>query len=235
MTTFGLVHGAFHGAWCWELLAAELRTLGHETVAMDLPCDDPAAGNQRYAEVVVEALSGRGPVTLVGHSLGGLTIPLVAAARPVERMVFLCARIPIPGQSSEALFGEPGVYRDAPEETWPLRGDDGLMDWPAERVIPVIYPDCPEPIAAWAASRLRRQSTTPYSELCPLDAWPDTPSSYILCHDDLLVGPDRARRVARELLGTFADELPGGHSPFLAQPVELATLLDRIAHGGAER
>ena len=228
MTTFGFVHGAFHGAWCWELLAAELHTLGHETVAMDLPCDDPAAGNHRYAEVVVEALAGRGPVTLVGHSLGGLTIPLVAAARPVERMVFLCARIPIPRQSYRAQGGEPGVYPDAPEARWPLRGDDGLMDWPAERVIPVLFPDCPAPIAAWAASRLRRQSATPYEESCPLVSWPDTPSSYILCRDDLLVRADWARRSARERLGTVAEELPGGHSPFLAQPVDLAAVLDRI-------
>jgi pimeloyl-ACP methyl ester carboxylesterase len=132
VTTFGLVHGAFHGAWCWELLAAELRTLGHETVAMDLPCEDPNAGNQRYAEVVVETLADHGPVVLVGHSLGGLTIPLVAAARPVERMVFLCAFIPIPGQPFSAQFGDEGNFPPTPESTWPLRGDDGLMRWPPE-------------------------------------------------------------------------------------------------------
>jgi thioesterase domain-containing protein len=68
MTTFGLIHGAFHGAWCWGPLEAELRELGHEAVAMDLPCDDPAAGAARYAEVVAEALGDRGPVVIVGHS-----------------------------------------------------------------------------------------------------------------------------------------------------------------------
>ena len=228
MTTFGLVHGAFHGAWCWELLAAELRTLGHETVAMDLPTEDPAAGNVRYAEVVGEALGDRGPVTLVGHSLGGLTIPLVAAARPVERMVFLCAFIPIPGEPFSTQFGEPGIFPPTPEETWPVRDDDGLLRWPAERAIPIFYPDCPAPIAAWAAARLRRQTGTPHGEPCPLEAWPDTPSSYILCRDDLAVGADWARRAAQDRLGTIAEELPGGHSPFLARPVELAAVLDRI-------
>ena len=228
MTTFGLVHGAFHGAWCWELLEAELRTLGHETIAMDLPCEDPEAGNRRYAEVVIEALGDRAPVTLVGHSLGGLTIPLVAAARPIERMIFLCAFIPIPGLPFSAQFGEPGIFPDTPEETWPVRGDDGLMSWPPERVIPVLYPDCPEPIATWAAGRLRRQTGTPHAEPCPLEAWPDTPSSYVLCRDDLGVGADWARRAARERLGVVADELPGGHSPFLARPAELAAVLDRI-------
>ena len=228
MTTFGLVHGAFHGAWCWELLAAELRTLGHETVAMDLPCEDPDAGTQRYAEVVAEALGDRGPVVLVGHSLGGLTIPLVAAARPIERMVFLCAFIPIPGQPFSAQFGEEGIFPPTPESTWPVAGDDGLMTWPTERVIPVLYPDVQAPIAAWAAGRLRRQSGTPHAEPCPLTTWPDTPSSYILCRDDLGVGAAWARRAARDRLSVVAEELPGGHSPFLAQPTALAEVLDRI-------
>ena len=43
MTTFALVHGAWHGAWCWEPVMAELERRGHRAVAVDLPCDDPAA------------------------------------------------------------------------------------------------------------------------------------------------------------------------------------------------
>jgi pimeloyl-ACP methyl ester carboxylesterase len=227
MTTFGLIHGAFHGAWCWGPLEADLRRLGHQTVAMDLPCDDPAAGNVRYAEVVVEALVDLGPVTLVGHSLGGLTVPLVAAARPVERMVFLCAFIPRPGEPFSAQYGDPGIFPETPESTWPIVAD-GRMSWPAERVIPVLYPDCDPEIATWAASRLRDQSLAPHGEPCPLDAWPDVPSSFILCRDDLAVGADWARRAARDRLGTTSVELPGGHSPFLSRPTVLAEVLDAV-------
>ena len=39
MATFGLVHGAGHGAWCWERLVPILETLGHRAFAMDLPCE----------------------------------------------------------------------------------------------------------------------------------------------------------------------------------------------------
>ena len=233
MTTFALVHGAFHGAWCWDLLAAELRTLGHETIAMDLPCEDTAAGNRRYADVVISALAGHGPVTVVGHSLGGLTIPIVAADRPVERMIFLCAFIPIPGRPFTGQFAEPGIFPPSPESTWPITDDDGLMRWPPERAIPALYPDCPEPIASWAASRLRRQSRTPHTEPCPLTAWPDVPSSYVLCRDDGAVGAEWARQAARERLGVVAQELSGAHSPFLAQPVALAELLDHVVRAGS--
>lgn len=57
MTVFGLVHGGWHGAWCWDLVAAELAGRGHVPVAMDLPAGDPGAGAAAYAEVVTTALA----------------------------------------------------------------------------------------------------------------------------------------------------------------------------------
>ncbi|HET7846218.1 MAG TPA: hypothetical protein VFL72_01925 [Acidimicrobiia bacterium] len=41
---FILVHGAYHGAWCWELVGRDLTDRGHRVVAMDLPIEDPTAG-----------------------------------------------------------------------------------------------------------------------------------------------------------------------------------------------
>jgi pimeloyl-ACP methyl ester carboxylesterase len=84
VTTFGLVHGAWHGAWCWDLLVPELERRGHGAVAPDLPIDDALAGLADYERTVVDALGDRDDVVLVGHSMGTLVIPLVAAARPVR-------------------------------------------------------------------------------------------------------------------------------------------------------
>ena len=91
MATIGLVHGSWHGAWCWSQLVPDLEARGHRALAIDLPCEDPASGCIQYAEVVDRALPDDEDLVLVGHSLGGLTIPLVAALRPVKRLVFLCA------------------------------------------------------------------------------------------------------------------------------------------------
>jgi pimeloyl-ACP methyl ester carboxylesterase len=230
VTTFALLHGAFHGAWCWDLLRPELESRGYRTVAMDLPCDDPTAGNARYAEVVADAIRDADhEVIVVGHSLAGLTVPLVAAARPVARMVFLNAFIPIPGRPFSDQFGEESIFPPTPESTWPVTRDDGLMIWPPERVIPALYPDCPADLASWAAARLRPQSRTPHSEVCPLPGWPQAPSSYVLSVEDSAVGPDSSRRAARERLGVTATELPGGHMSMVVRPQELAEELDRIA------
>ncbi len=98
---FALVHGGWHGAWCWDRLTPELEARGHRVIAIDLPCEDPTATCETYAEVVARALEAQEveDVVVVGHSLAGLTIPLVAARRPVSRLIYLCALVPIPGCS----------------------------------------------------------------------------------------------------------------------------------------
>jgi len=100
MTTFALVHGAWHGAWCWEQLTPLLRQAGHDVVTMDLPNEDGTATFDTYADVVCAALDSRGDdVVLVGHSYNGNTIPLVAARRSVRHLVYLCAMVPDIGRS----------------------------------------------------------------------------------------------------------------------------------------
>jgi pimeloyl-ACP methyl ester carboxylesterase len=227
VTTFALVHGAWHGAWCFDLLDAELEARGHRAVAVDLPCADPEAGNAAYAAVVVDALADAGEdVVLVGHSLGGLTIPLVAAARPVRRLAYLCALIPEPRQSlvdqlraGEAIFvpgWDAAVGRDELKRSY----------WTdPEAAIAGMYGDCPRALAEDAVRRLRPQGRAASTEACPLAALPGAPSSYVLCRDDGAVSPDWSRRAARERLGVEAIELPGGHSPMLARPGELADIL----------
>lgn len=196
---------------------------------MDLPCDDPSAGCSRYAEGVEDALDGHDePVVLVGHSLGGLTIPLVAAARPIARMVFLAAFIPRPGLAFRDQFAtEDGMFPPSDESTWPISDEKtGLMTWPPEKVIPALFPDVPADLAHDAAEQLRRQSPAPHGEVCPLTSWPDVPSSYVLCLEDTQVGADWARRAARERLHTTAFELPGGRMPMYSRPAALADALE---------
>ncbi len=82
MTTFVLLHGAWHDPSCWEPLADELRARGHAVVAPKLPLHDPHAGWEERIAAAVTAVVGRvgaGPV-VVGHSMGAGYAPHVAAA-----------------------------------------------------------------------------------------------------------------------------------------------------------
>ena len=227
MATFGLVHGAWHGGWCWDKLVPELEARGHRAVAPDLPCEDLGASWEDYAGIVADALDGTdGDVVLVGHSMGGITLPVVAAMRPVRRMVFLCALIP------------PGTPLPQPEErepeTHPAGAFDALVqhpgshEWPtAEAATATMYQDCsPEEIAA-IFPRLRRQSTRMWDAPYPVGRWPDTEIESILCTDDRAIRADWSRWVANRRLGVAPIELPGGHSPFVARPADLADALVR--------
>ncbi|MCW2717898.1 MAG: alpha/beta hydrolase [Pseudonocardia sp.] len=231
MTTFALLHGGAHGPWQWDLLAPLLHELGHAVVTPDLPMDDPEKGSAEWARVTVEALDAVGTnedVVVLGHSLAGLAVPVVAAARPVRHMVFLCAQVPMPGQSyGDYVATQPGAI------TLPVgqneRDELGrtVVTWPIARKY--FYAACTEKDARRYHALLRPIAATAFVEPCPIAAWPNATSSYILATDDLAVGPEWSRRVCEERLGITPIELAGTHSPFLDHPAELAATLVRIA------
>jgi len=224
---FALVHGAYHGAWCWDLVRKELERDGHSTSAVDLPCEDPGAGAQRYADVVVEAVPKGAGVVLVGHSLGGLTIPVAASMTPTLMTVYLCALVPVPGLSFDAQHVEIGTGFHPAEPA--IGHEDGSASWPKAGAIEVFYHDCDPGIAGDAAARLRRQFWRVTQEVTPLREWPATRSAYILCSGDRMVSGEYGTRAARSVLGIEPVEISGGHSPFLSRPRELADVLERVA------
>jgi pimeloyl-ACP methyl ester carboxylesterase len=221
-----LVHGAYHGAWCWELLARELEARGHRVTAVDLPISDPQAGLEAYAATVARALKGSSAPVLIGHSLGGLVLPLVAARQPVRRLVFVAAFLPQPGLSlNEQRQAEPidGLVPPTSAE-WTALGDDVWQIGP-NTATELFFDDASPELAAWATARLRPQAYRAMNEPSPLREWPAVPSSYVVCRHDRALNPEYGRTAARTRLGVEPLEIDGAHSPFLTRPAELAALL----------
>ena len=161
--------------------------------------------------------------------MAGLVIPLVAAKRPVRRLVFLAAFLPAPGKSAnDQRATEPIDGRVPPSSAeWTDLGDDVWMVGP-NTATELFFHDAPAAVARWATQRLRAQSYGVLKEITPLAAWPDVESRSIVCRDDRAINPAWVRAAARDRLGVEAVEISGGHSPFLTRPVELALALDQL-------
>lgn len=228
MALFALIHGGGHGGWCWEQLIPELEQRGHRAVAPDLPFEDETAGAREWARTVVDAIDAAAAsddVIAVGHSMGGLCLPVVASMRPVRRMVFLGALVPAPGRShGEYLAEHPdAVVFDADLGS---PGPSGLS-WESARA--GFYADCDEDVARRAYDRLRPTPLVVFTEPCPIEIWPDVPATSIVMRDDRAVGPAWSRRTAAAI-GAELVELEGSHSPFFSRPGELAEVLIGLAN-----
>jgi pimeloyl-ACP methyl ester carboxylesterase len=232
---FVLVHGSYHGAWCWDRLRAELESRGNSVTAMDMPISQPRAVTGGYADAVLAAMGGVDDPVLVGHSMGGLVIPLVAdrlvaAGRPVRKLIFLAAFLPLPGKSIADQRAEEsidGTFAPSSSE-WTDMGDNVWMVGP-NTATEIFYSDLAPDDAAWATVRLRPQCYDFMAEVTPLAAWPDVECASIVCRDDHAISADWVRTAARERLGVQAVEIPGGHSPFLSRPADLADQLLTLA------
>jgi pimeloyl-ACP methyl ester carboxylesterase len=108
VSTYVLVHGAWHGSWCWDRVVPLLEKQGHKAVAPDLPghgADKSPISEvslQAYADRVVDVLEAQSEtVVLVGHSMGGIVISQAAECCPdrVKTLVYLSAFLLRDGES----------------------------------------------------------------------------------------------------------------------------------------
>src|SRR6185312_3729275 len=227
MTTFVLVPGAGGDAWYWHRVAPLLEAAGHEVLAIDLPADDPRAGLDAYARVVLDAIGARTDVTLIAQSLGGFTAPLVCARLPaasLRALVFVNAMIPVPGETPGAWGNSTGSGKARIEAA--ARGGYSPEFDPAT----YFLHDVPEDVARESASHARPEAEIVFDEPCRFDAWRKVPTHVVVGTEDRLFPREFQARVARERLKVGVDEVPGGHLVALSNPGGLADRLLAYVH-----
>lgn len=196
---------------------------------MDLPIDDSSAFFDDYANTVCKHVEDvpDDDLILVGHSMAGQTVPLVAARRTMRHLVYLCGVPPIPGSPFvEQMARESDMLH--PDYTRGLSEKDsqGRRRWIDEELIHFhVLGDCDDATAAAAFAHLRPQSLAPYFVSCSLSDYPAVATTYVVCEDDQMVNPAWSKRIARHWLDADLIEIPGAHSPFYSRPKTLAELL----------
>lgn len=227
--TVVLVHGAWHGAWCWEPVLERLATAGVPAIAVELPL----TGLHDDADAVWRALDqAAAPVVLVGHSYGGAVIT-EAGAHPATRHLVVIAGFPLHADESAWTVGsnEPSAasldYAGRLDLASMLTESHGSTRFDPDGACEAFYDDCRPEVAAWASARLRATAWAALRSTPRTVAWHGVPSTYVVCSRDRAVHPGLQRILARRT--TARIEWPTSHSPFLSRPGLVARCLGDLA------
>lgn len=234
MAEFVLVHGAWHGAWCWRDVVPLLTASGHSVTAIDLPghgTDQTPLEQitfESYIDTIVRAMQGRSAI-LVGHSMGGL-ITTVAERLPeaVQALVYIAATVPENGRSlMDVVAGSDGAWTSQF-----VFSPNGLMATLASGAAEhFLYQMSPPSTARWAATQLCPEPLAPART--PISTTESrsgaVPKYYVECLQDRVVPIQLQRQVAATLKCTRICTIDCDHSPFLSRPAEFATCLNSIA------
>jgi pimeloyl-ACP methyl ester carboxylesterase len=227
-----LVHGAWHGAWCWAALQSALDERGLVSHAIDLPGHGVSTlplgdlhGDADHLGAVLDRLA-LSDVVLVGHSYGGAVITDAAAARTdLAHLVYLTAFALLAGESvMDPLSALP------PEATalqaCMIADDDGTFTIDRSGAVAAFYAECPPPVAQAAVARLDRQPMATFTQ--PVrGASRVIPSTYVFCGRDEAIHPNHQAFLATRC-GARVD-LDTDHSPMISAVDEVADLLADLA------
>jgi len=226
VATVVLLHGSFHGGWCWDDVAEGLRKRGHAAIAPTLPgleadfADDPRKIDLSVHIAFVDRLideAGRADVVAVGHSYAGFILPAVSAG--CRGAVFVDAFLPRRGETAFELLGPLGAELRAQAE--------GRPDF-------TIPPPPPQAFglsggkARRVAARLRPMPAATHSQASEADALGDGAAPRAFIRSGRFDGFAEAERRAAEA-GWRVHTLPVGHDSMILAPRRLAKLIAGFA------
>ena len=237
MATFVMVHGSWHGGWCWKRVVPFLTMRGHDVHTPTL------SGCAEHAHTATAALNldahiediraflfmnDLDDVILVGHSSAGMVITGVVdrIAERVSRLVYFDAFVPRDGDSLAALTGRSARPPDA------VAANSGPAVSGIERLPPITAAELGATMeidSGWLTPRLTPAPAGPAYQPLRLrtDAFARKAKSYIFCRE----GSGRFQRFASEARAAGWDyhELDAGHDAMITKPRATADAMLAIA------
>jgi pimeloyl-ACP methyl ester carboxylesterase len=232
MADIVLVHGAWHGSWCWRRVLPLLWLAGHRVVPVTLSGLgerahglSPEITLDTHVQDVVTAMRAEecSNAVLVGHSYGGMVVTGAAdrLGAEVGRLVYVDAVVPLPGEAwstrnppsvqaeRRAAIARHGVLAPPPPSAFGLSGAD----------------------ADWVERRQTPQPGGVYDDPLTFDAdrWAARPRTFVDCTTPALPTIDPSRQLVRSQPGWELVGLDTGHDPMISAPADLAAVLLAVA------
>ena|SRR5438105_8465542 len=237
MATFVLLHGGNHGGWGFKWLAPELRRRGHEVHTPTLTGHGDRIHLQP-ADLTMEThivdvanvihYEDLNDVVLVGHSMGGVTIPLVAERMKdrIRRVVWLAAVVLADGESIAENYMAPSEWVErafAPLAQGKPPDQDLLLE--------AFIQDGTSEQKAFVKARLGGGTQALLTEKGDLARFLalGLPTGYIRAIRDQSLAPDLCRAMAARLPGARYAEVDAGHELFITAPEATADALEAMA------
>lgn len=238
MATYVLVHGSWHGAWCWENIIPSLEQKGHTVFAPDLPGHGQDKTPlkkitlQSYVDCIKAVLDqAKEPVILVGHSMAGMIISQVAENWPetIKSLVYVTAFIPQNGEClSDIVRKQP--FSEHSRAIYSV-AEEAALYFPLEHMREFGYNRCDPQLLARLSPLFCVEPLRPYFDKVKLtsERFGQIPRAYIACLADQAVWHSSQMRMVNET-PCQVYTLDCDHSPFYSVPNELAgTLLSVYA------
>ena len=234
MSTFVLVHGSWHGGWCWYKVIPRLEKAGHKVVAPDVPSQ--GRGKTPLSEISLETwtkticriLDNQAePVILVGHSRGGIIISQAAERRPekVKTLVYLAAFLLRDGQAIMQILQEDTISLVRPNLV--VSEDQVSATVREEAIREIFYGECSDEDVALARSLLQPEALAPIATPVHVtDAnFGRVPRVYVECRRDKALAPAVQQKMYTPLPCQRVMSIEKDHSCFFSAPEELTAHL----------
>jgi len=234
-----LLHGSWHGAWCWHKVVPHLRSAGHAVQAPDLPAHGRhwrvAPGRTTlkcmaaHVCTLLDSLEGR--TLLVAHSRGGIVASTVAEMRPdkVEGLVYVAAYMLRHGERVSDFFRLDRESLVLPNIRVSKRT---LTDRLAEEAYrPALYADCTDADVELARALLTPEPSLPALTRLRLSDgnYGSVPRHYIELTQDRAVSLSLQRRMIAASPCVTVSSIDASHSAYFSCPEKLASVIHSIA------
>jgi pimeloyl-ACP methyl ester carboxylesterase len=221
--TVVLVHGAFVDGFGWQGVYDALRADGYRVAVVQNPTLT-LEGDVAATHRVIDEYPG--PVTLVGHSYGGVVITEAGNHEKVKSLVYVAAFAPDKGESVERLIADPPPGAPQPPILPPV---DGFVHLDRDKFAEAFAGDLPENVAAlmadaqvpWHVDSLGGPVTDP--------AWRSKPSWYLVTTEDRMIPPPAQRMMAERIKPRAVVEVRSSHSVYVSQPAAVADVIKQAA------